>query len=655
MCENLEYILFTRRYMIEKMMITCRKVFRCLLVFSIFVVTCQNVFAQADTIPFKETIVHDSTILIRFSNDTIQRKSLDEYLKTRKGFIGKMFKGLTRDTTDVERANNLQRSDERYSSYQGLVIRHIYIKDLRFGVPLNDTLKRINNFFTRVANTVHHATRLNTIRNNLFFRENSLVIPHLLADNETYLRQLPYVQDVNIEVIPLGEEGGDSVDVYVILKDKFSLGISVASVDLRNTDVKIQEDNIYGSGNAVAINGLYDMSRRKNFGFGGDYLIRNIGHSFVSFNAGYQSYNPSLIGLKEENYYYVKFNKPLINRYKRWVYEFDVSYHSTRNMYSGDSLYLADQRYRYSNIDAWLGYNIKSGKVITPVANKKLRALIALRFLDQKFWLIPSIYKNNYYWKYATIKGGMAAVSFYRQNIYKSQFVYAFGVNEDIPVGLNLTFTGGYVRKENLERPFVSFNYQQSFFTKKNNYFNYIIRAEGYLDHNTIEDINMLGTLNYFDHLKALGPRWKQRTFVNVSITKQINTILNEPLYIDSKFALPEFRNGDEGGSLRVTARVESDFYSPWSIASFRFAPFVFAYSGLFTPYHTSTSNIYTIVGAGIRIRNESLIFGSLELRGYYFLKKNVYDENWKFDINSNVTFRYNTQLANKPDFIQVN
>jgi hypothetical protein len=60
-------------------------------------------------------------------------------------------------------------------------------------------------------------------------------------------------------------------------------------------------------------------------------------------------------------------------------------------------------------------------------------------------------------------------------------------------------------------------------------------------------------------------------------------------------------------------------------------------------------------VGAGIRIRNESLIFGSLELRGYYFLKKNVYDENWKFDINSNVTFRYNTQLANKPDFIQVN
>jgi hypothetical protein len=71
---------------------------------------------------------------------------------------------------------------------------------------------------------------------------------------------------------------------------------------------------------------------------------------------------------------------------------------------------------------------------------------------------------------------------------------------------------------------------------------------------------------------------------------------------------LPAYRNGDVGGSLRASVKAESVFYSPWSFASFRFAPFIFSDAGLFTPYHTpiNTSNIYTIVGGGLRTRNES-------------------------------------------------
>ncbi len=635
---------------------TCHTgILRCMLILCIISLSQQTLMAQNDTIPFKETHF-DSTILIRFITDTFPKKTLDEYLKTRKGLIGEVFKGLTRDTSNPQKNKEVRRTDEQYRGYEGAVIRHIYVKDLRFGVPLDDTSKKVSTVFTRVANTIHHATRINAIRSNLFFKENSLVIPHLLADNETFLRQLPYVQDVTIDVEPLPGVSLDSVDVYVILKDRFSLGVSVASVDLRNTDVSVREENINGSGNAIGFRGLYDISRRINFGEGGEYLLRNIGKSFIDLDMGYQSYFPSLIGLKEENLYFMRFTKPLINRYKHWVYEIDNSYHSTRNMYANDSTYLSSQRYRYYDIDDWLGYNINTTQFSGSAEDRKLRKLVAVRFLDQQFQNIPGIYEHHYYWKYASILGGMASFSLYRQNIYKAQYIYAFGVNEDIPAGLNLTFTGGFVRKENLSRPFLSFNYQQSFFTKKENYVNYILRTEGYLNHDKFEDVNFLGTLNYFDHLKKLGTRWKQRTFVDLSVAKQINTILNEPLYLDSKFALPEFRNGDVGGSLRITARLESVFYSPWSFESFRFAPFVFANAGLFTTnMPPNETNIYTVVGAGIRIRNESLIFGTLELRGYYFLKKNVYNENWKFDINSDVTFRFNTQLASKPDFIQVN
>jgi hypothetical protein len=353
----------------------------------------------------------------------------------------------------------------------------------------------------------------------------------------------------------------------------------------------------------------------------------------------------------------VRFTKLLIHRYMHWTYQFNASYHSTRNMYSPDSIYFSDNRYRFYNFDAWAGYNINSTGFTTAAEDKKLRKLVALRIIDQRFQDVPGKYASTYYWRYTNLEGILGSLSFYRQNFYKSQYIYAFGRNEDIPEGLNLTMTLGYTKKQNLSRPFIGLNYQRSSFNAKNNYFSYTLRAEGYYHNKDVEDINLLANIDYFDHLKAMGIKWKQRTFISVGIAKQINTILNEPLYFDSKFGLPEFRNGDVGGSLRATIKAESVFYSPWSIASFRFAPFIFGDTGLFSPYNESfsTSNIYSTVGGGVRTRNESLIFGTLEFKGYYFLKKNFYNESYRFDISTNITFKNNTQLLSRPDFIQVN
>jgi len=421
--------------------------------------------------------------------------------------------------------------------------------------------------------------------------------------------------------------------------------------------MSIREDNLSGSGNSVTFRGLYDISRRKNFGGGFEYLQRNIGGSFIDGGLGYQSFYPNINGLKEENLYYVRFIKPLTHRYMHWTYEFIATYHSTRNMYSSDSVYISDSRYRFYNFDAWAGYNINSTGFTTAAEDKKLRKLVALRVIDQKFQDLPTKYVSLYSWRYVDLRGVLASLSFYRQNFYKSQYIYAFGRNEDIPEGLNLTLTAGYTKKQELNRPFLGFNYQRSSFNSKNNYYSYTFRAEGYLRNKKVEDINLLAGIDYFDHLKAMGTKWKQRTFISIGLAKQINTVLNQPLYFDSKFGLPEYRTGDSGGSLRATIKAESVFFSPWSIASFRFAPFIFGNTGLFTPYGTrlSTSNILTTVGGGIRTRNESLIFGTLELRGYYFLKKNYYNTNYRFDISSNITFKNNTRLVRRPDFIEVN
>ncbi len=572
----------------------------------------------------------------------------------RKTFFGKVVRSLKKDTSNAGKQDDLTLNVAQYQKYDRYIIRKITVIDLPFGISLADTAHKEQSIFIKLGNTLHHTTRISAIRKNLFFSRNDSLVPYLMADNEAYLRQLPYLQDVRIQLTPVPGPG-DSVDVSVYAKDIFTLGGSVAALEPDNTDIEAREDNIAGSGNALVVHGLYDISRKLNFGTGMEYILRNLGGSFINFDARYQSYYPSISGRKEENLYAISFNKPLINRYMHWTYDLEGSYHSTRNMYSNDSLYNAAQQYRYYDLDAWIGYNINAKVFSDRVENRRLRKLIALRLIDQKFQQVPSEYDTTYNWRYSNLQGILGSLSLFRQNIYKTRYLYAFGKNEDVPEGLTLTFTGGYTRKQTLYRPFLSFDIEQSAFNSRENYHSYSLRGEGYLSQHRFQDVNFFGAADYFDHLKTMGPKWKQRTFVNVSIAKQINTILNEPLYLDSKFALPEYRNGDVGGFFRASAKIESVFYSPWYLSSFRFAPFLFTNGGIFSPYNSTSTNVYTIVGGGMRTRNESLIFGTLELRGYYFLKKNVYNENWRVELSSNITFKYNSQLVRKPDFIQVN
>ncbi len=584
--------------------------------------------------------------------DTLPQKKFDEYFETRKGLFGKVIKTFRKDTTEVDHAYELKRNDEAYNKYAGRIIRNIIIKKLPFGIPFSDTSKNFISGLTKLANELHHITRTKVIKNNLFFKENDSVRPYLMADNERFLRQLPYLQDAGFIVVPI-TSNSDSVDVIVIIKDVFSLGGAIGSLGLKQSQIQFREDNFAGSGNVGVLHALFDSKRKNNFAFGGEYIRRNIGGSFIDGSLGYQSFYPSITGPKEENIYYLSLMKPLINRYMRWTYELDASYHSTRNKYTSDSIYISDYRDRYHTLEAWAGYNINTDFTNQEESNK-LRKLVGLRFINQKFQAIPSKYDSFYYWRFANLTGLLATVTFYRQNFYKTQFIYGFGRNEDIPEGLLFSLTSGYTIKQGKSRPFLGFNYEKAHFNNKKNYISFTIRAEGFLNNKSVEDINLLGEIKYFDHLKTIGTKWKQRFFLNLGVAQQINSILNEPLYANSKFGLPEYGNNLLGGTLRTIAKAESVFFSPWSLASFRFAPFVFSNVSVFSPYLSNT-RLFTSVGGGLRTRNESFVFGTIEIKGYYFPQKNFYNSNFSLDLSTNVIFKYNSQFVKKPDFIEIN
>jgi hypothetical protein len=68
-----------------------------------------------------------------------------------------------------------------------------------------------------------------------------------------------------------------------------------------------------------------------------------------------------------------------------------------------------------------------------------------------------------------------------------------------------------------------------------------------------------------------------------------------------------------------------------------------------------SKSAIYDGIGAGIRSRNENLIFNTIELRAVYFPVPTPQNNTFKIMLNTGLQFRYNNTYVRQPDVVSLN
>lgn len=577
------------------------------------------------------------------------------FLLKYKGLLGKIAKNIIIDTNDTEK--EVERNDRRFQRYRGRYIRNIIIRRVEFGTPLTDTSRKFTNTLIKLANNFHRQTRPYVVSNNLFFSKKDPLLPYLLADNERHLRNLPYINDARIEVRAVPGHR-DSVDVTVLTKDVLSIGGSFSIGSLNRYEVSVKEDNFFGWGDRLQVKGLYDQERNTKMGLGIEYIRRNIAGTFIDGTIGYQNYSPTLnASRREEQSVYASLVKPLVNQYTNWTYALEGGYHSTQNMYIPDSLYKSDFKYSYYNADAWVSYNTGVSKKDPKLSDERLRTILGLRYLQQKFLTVPDRYAGSFYFRYADITAILGSISIVRQDFYKTRYVYGFGRNEDVPEGMDVSITTGWTKKQGRQRGYAGLDVQFNYFGRHDSYFNYTFRLGSFVRNKTYEDVDLLLNLDYFSNLRRLG-RWRQRTFVSAGFTSQFGKTLNEPLFLQSNYGLPEYRNDSLfGGELRATLKAESVFFTHWSLLSFRFAPFIFAngtwIDGNSPP--TIRRNLYTSIGGGLRSRNESLIFGTLEFKTFFFPGRNFLNEYFRFEFSTNVRFKYNEQIIKRPEFVVVN
>ena len=93
------------------------------------------------------------------------------------------------------------------------------------------------------------------------------------------------------------------------------------------------------------------------------------------------------------------------------------------------------------------------------------------------------------------------------------------------------------------------------------------------------------------------------------------------------------------------------------TIYGFKTSPFVFANLTYIKAIDEVKKNggIFTALGTGTRIRNENLIFGTIELKCFYLPRTDLQVSPWNFSFITNLKYKYNSTIINKPDFVEIN
>jgi hypothetical protein len=539
-----------------------------------------------------------------------------------------------------------------FIEYQGKVIRSVTTQELGFEKVFTDTSNRINYYGTRILNALHTNTYDWVIRHNLFIKKGSRLNPYLLSDNERYLRSLEFIQDARVLVKPI-KGTADSVDIIVITKDLFSITGSMDFGGIDRQKITAAESNLAGAGQKVQVTALHDVNRQPKYGYDFLYSKNSILHSFVTATLGYSRINSDRTGMDNVEAVYMQLSRPLVSPYSHIAGGLDLRFNQSHNLYrKPDSLF-----YNYKNaaIDVWAGYNIGLKKLFEN-NNRRNRTFVAVRYIQNKFSQTPFQVGESFNNLYNNTNAVLGEVTFFKQEFYKTNYIFGFGTTEDVPYGYNVTFTGGWYKQLNLARPYVGINANRYIATDKGKFMQVYVRSGLFVNKGKFEDASILVGGSLYSRLYLL-PHFKMRQYLKYSYTRLYNPIIYDPLRIDNSLGLTNFNADSLKGSQRVSIYAETFFFAKYKLFGFQLAPFVFGDGSLLMRQNSyfSKSDIFTGIGAGLRARNVNLIFATAELRAMYFPRKAQDMSSFKITFSGNIRFRYNTNYIGRPDIIQLN
>ena len=531
----------------------------------------------------------------------------------------------------VETKNISVSSDENYINYSGRTIKSINIIRMEvFGTninnPASDNINKINN----LLNTTHVNTNERIIRKNMLFSVGDTISPLTLSDNERILRELPFIDDARIIVVPVSDT---EANILVLTKDVYSLGAAYDYGGFKKGELSVFEKNILGTGHEFGIKIPFNSVKPDSPGIGGNYTVNNLWRSFINLNIDY------LTGLGSTTYG-IGLHRNFVSAATRYAGGITI-----RQMYTSTDLDTMPEPVplKYNLQDYWLARSFLFNK------ENVSRIIIGARYLNNNVFRKPDVQPDSYY-RLQRYQLYLTSAALSVQKYYKTSLIYGYGRTEDIPYGGMVRITAGREFNEFKNRTYLGADISAGKSFTNVGYFYTSLALSSFFNDKTREQGVFYARLNYFTNLMTVG-RFRSRNFINIDYSRGIGRYADEYLRFVENNGFTGFRNDSINGTQRFTVSLESVLFSPADYHGFRFAFFGFSDLGLLASSNDVISKGFTLIslGLGLRIRNDNLLFNTLQIRLAFFPNPPMYSKINNLTISGEQLLKPSNFEAGKP------
>jgi len=561
----------------------------------------------------------DTTILLPktckysiFKNDTTGHKFYDS-LSTKANRLGKipgeivdMF--LVRQDS-IQQLKNAYKSAEKFSDFTGYKIRKITFDRLHtFGQSVFDTISQKENKILDFLNNIHSNTRIKTLEKYITIKVGENVDPLKLSESERILRELYYLRNSRIILIPV--DGSDNlVDVLIITQDLFPLEADGDFTNFSNWNLSLTDINIGGYGNSASAtisaksdrNPFLDIKKA-------NYLAKNIAGSFVDFEIKYKrddngDFAASISGDRD---FYTYSTKYAGGTNMTYVEKTDLSTDSS----------LTINKLKFLDYGAWAGRSFAQKK------NKAKAFVFSALYEGVHYYKRPIVSQDSNKQFYMSNQILLSATYSYNK-YYNARWVNRFGITEDIPYGFNATITFGPDKYEYYNRFYTGLKISQASEYRGFGYIYNDIGIGGFFHNDVFEqgviDVNSI----YFSNTHLILNS-KTRQHVSLTYTLGLNRFYGETISITDMMGMEGVSSTDNialSGTQRSGLEWIAMSYTPISIIGFDIATFVSTSIGTIgsNDHFFWENDFYSGFSFGIQTKNENLIFSTLMLRLSYF------------------------------------
>ncbi len=554
-------------------------------------------------------VVCDKYILLTKKNGySLYSKLLGESQKHH--LVNKLFQLLiassTQDTALLK--EQMIKAEDVYTNYSGKIIRKIDIKVLKpFGASLTDTNLLVVSTWGRALNKSHVSTQKRVLKRKLMFKEHDTINPLEIVENTRELSNLPYLQDATIV---LTNVSSDSVDVLILVKDKFPWLPAADIYDISNIKMTLQNVNIVGLGQSVGA-GLTMNTKSKPVVYLSDvnYSVNNI-YKQISGGIGYHV-------SKNDMEYSLYLNRDIIPLSVRWGGGTQLSRIEQNVVMDPTDVDKSLWFTKYNYAELWSTYLFYAKSKTHKYSDTKYYLPgIAMYHRDYIYRPYVSIDSNSLYSNYTTFLTNIALVS---QSYFRLNYFTDFGRAEYLPYGFRLSIIPGYTWSEFGNLPYLGFEIVTVSDIKNFGYAFITLQAGSHFSSH-LKQGAVKAEVSFLSNLLHRG-RYKYRIFARTTYTTGINRITNDLLYLGEDYGFIGMQEKAWYGKQRLFFETDFLTYTPWYIFGFRFGIFAFGSVGMLgtTDYSVFNNQILASVGTGVYLKNDFLAFNSIQFRVAYF------------------------------------